>query len=256
MSDSKPSSPKPTSQEKAINEYLEALLLEVPDEELPQPPAAPSAQAAAETPQPEDALPHDEPVDTPPVIGLDQLVSQVPETITPAEISEAVSVETAIEATDEYDSDVPEWAQHRFQCLLFKVSGLSLAVPLVKLNSVIPWNENITQTPNQTEWYLGLIQHLQSQVKVIDTALLVMPENRRDKIDAEPGNRFSHILLVDDFRWGLACDSIGDVIWLEKDDVKWRKDKSSRAWLQGTSLEHLCAIMDTEVFAQMLTEKS
>ena len=82
-----------------------------------------------------------------------------------------------------------------------------------------------------------------------------MPENRRENIDAEIDNRMGHILLVDDFKWGLACDSIGDVIWLTKDEVKWRKNKSQRPWLSGTSLEHLCAIMDTEVFAKMLTEE-
>jgi len=127
-------------------------------------------------------------------------------------------------------------------------------VPLVKLNSVIPWDENITETPNQTDWYLGLVQHLQNQIKVIDTALLVMPENRRNSLEQNTSDRLSHILLVDDYKWGLACSSIGDVIWLNKDEVKWRKNKTSRAWLSGTSLEHLCAVMDTEVFAKMLTK--
>jgi len=125
-------------------------------------------------------------------------------------------------------------------------------VPLVKLKSVIAWDEDITQTPNQTQWYLGLVKHLEYQVKVIDTALLVMPENYRKKIETDRGERLSHILLVDDYKWGLACDSIGEVIWLKPEDVKWRKNKTTRAWLSGTSLEHLCAIMDTEVFAQML----
>ena len=150
---------------------------------------------------------------------------------------------------------MPEWAEQRFQCLLFKVSGLSLAVPLVKLNSVIAWDENITETPNQTDWYLGLIQHLQKQVKVIDTALLVLPENRRDALKQASADRLGHILLVDDYKWGLACDSIGDVVWLTKDEVKWRQNKQTRPWLAGTSLQHLCALMDTEVFANMLNNQ-
>ncbi len=247
----------PSAQEKAINDYLQALLEEVPEDEVEDEIKVPhKVQAAA--PEAVETRPHDEPVDAPPVVGLEQLVAQVPDIITEAEVVTETLVEQAVESAFEEpvkeETGVPEWAQSRFQCLLFNVSGLSLAVPLVKLNSVIPWNEDITHTPNQTEWYLGLIQHLQNQIKVIDTALLVMPENRRDKIEEDPNQRFSHILLVDNYRWGLACDSIGDVIWLEKDDVKWRKNKSSRAWLSGTSLEHLCAIMDTEVFAQMLNK--
>ncbi len=247
----------PSAQEKAINDYLEALLQEVPDDDSAEPTVSPQVSQQAAEPAAE-VLPHEEPEEAPPVVGLEQLVAQVPEVITEVETVTETQIEQVVEKAIEEpvieESGVPEWAQSRFQCLLFNVSGLSLAVPLVKLNSVIPWNEDITHTPNQTEWYLGLIQHLQNQIKVIDTALLVMPENRRHKIEEDPNQRFSHILLVDNYRWGLACDSIGDVIWLEKDDVKWRKDKSSRAWLSGTSLEHLCAIMDTEVFAQMLNK--
>jgi len=247
-----------------LHDYLEALLLEIPDDDV--------SSINPETPQVKlvktdiQSLPHEEPkVETPAVIGLENLVAQVPtipevETVTVTETVTETIVETEVvsepeAAIETVDSGVPDWAEERFQCLLFNVSGLSLAVPLVKLNSVISWNEDeITETPNQTSWYLGLIKHLEKQVKVIDTALLVMPENRRTNIGEPSVNRLGNILLVDDYKWGLACDSIGDVIWLSKEDVKWRKNKQTRAWLSGTSLEHLCAIMDTEVFAQMLTD--
>jgi len=260
---------KSSAQDQAIHEYLQSLLLEE---------VADDTELAAEAgPVPENVIPEkvqpqtsEKPVAEPEVksqvVGLEQLIAQVPDVITQTEVVSEAKVELAIETETEVDvqtqlepalevqSDIPDWAETRFQCLLFKVSGLSLAVPLVKLNSVIPWDDNITETPNQTDWYLGLVQHLKNQIKVIDTALLVMPENRRTSLENDTENRLSHILLVDDYKWGLACSSIGDVIWLSKDEVKWRKNKTSRAWLSGTSLEHLCAIMDTEVFAQMLTE--
>lgn len=252
-------------QDKAIHDYLESLLMEVSDE-LEASPINDQPKIKAIT-QNERSLPHEEPDEIKPtLIGLEKLVAEIPETLpfveTVVERITATTVEVVIEpeiviAPKKEDTGVPAWAEERFQCLLFKVSGLSLAVPLVKLNSVITWDKDaITETPNKTSWYLGLIQHLQKQVKVIDTALLVMPENRRDSIDMTSLNRLGNILLVDDYKWGLACDSIGDVIWLTKNDVKWRKNKETRAWLAGTSLEHLCAVMDTEVFAQMLTEKS
>ena len=204
---------------------------------------------------------------------LEEPAPAVAETVIETEAKEKVKIELATEVVQApsveietnalepqpqaqpQQSPVPEWAEQRFQCLLFKVSGLSLAVPLVKLNSVIAWDENITETPNQTDWYLGLIQHLQKQVKVIDTALLVLPENRRDALKQASADRLGHILLVDDYKWGLACDSIGDVVWLTKDEVKWRQNKQTRPWLAGTSLQHLCALMDTEVFANMLNNQ-
>jgi len=256
-------------QDKAIHDYLESLLLEVSDEIEESPinpdPVAPTPIQAVpkvnvETAD-EQVLPHEEPEVKPPVIGLENLVAEV-ETIAKTEVTTETVVEEVTEvieqaAEEPVESEIPAWAEERFQCLLFNVSGLSLAVPLVKLNSVITWDDDaITKTPNQTSWYLGLIQHLQKQIKVIDTALLVMPENRLKSIDTASLNRLNNILLVDDYKWGLACDSIGDVIWLTKDDVKWRKNKETRAWLSGTSLEHLCAIMDTEVFAKMLNETS
>lgn len=132
---------------------------------------------------------------------------------------------------------------------------LDLAVPLIKLKSVMPWTDSIVETPNQTEWYLGLVQNHGTNVKVIDTALMVLPENRRTSLSDNHEEEFSHILLVNDGQWGLACESIGDVVWLSADKVKWRKSKQKRPWLAGTALDYLCALMDTDAFAQMLNEK-
>ncbi|RDH81145.1 MAG: hypothetical protein DIZ80_13595 [endosymbiont of Galathealinum brachiosum] len=258
-------SKKNTEQDQAIHEYLQSLLSEVAEDEESFAEAEAAKVELTPVIKAEVSRPHEEPEKSPSVVGLDQLVAEVPDVLTQTvaeiktdvqpEIKTETEVELQLEPEEEVpESGVPEWAESRFQCLLFNVSGLKMAVPLVKLNSVIPWDENITETPNQTDWYLGLVQHLQNQVKVIDTALLVMPENRHKVLENNSENRLGHILLVDDYKWGLACTSIGDVIWLDKDEVKWRKNKSTRAWLSGTSLEHLCAIMDTEVFAKMLTK--
>lgn len=267
-------------QEQAIHDYLESLLMEVGDEleQAPLNPQSAGPEPAVPLPMQEFAQP------SPSVIGLENLVEQIPEEWPEESLEEPVPATTEVVIETEFKAEpvteaqakpavieakapesqpqpqpqlspVPEWAEQRFQCLLFRVSGLSLAVPLVKLNSVIAWDENITETPNQTDWYLGLIQYLQKQVKVIDTALLVLPENRRDTVDLASADRLGHILLVDDYKWGLACDSIGDVVWLTKDEVKWRQNKQTRPWLAGTSLQHLCAIMDTDVFANMLNNQ-
>ena len=254
-----------SNQQKAIHDYLQALLQDVADDEIVEHPQFDEAEPVMETK----------------ALGLEKLVAEIPEVIVETEtvteikakvivaevieepvaeikVEEKQSIEEQIDVEKivQSESGIPDWAEQSFQCLLFKVSGLNLAVPLVKLNSVIPWSEKLVETPNQTDWYLGLVNHLGSNVKVIDTALMVLPENRHSNIESDPADRFSHILLVDNGRWGLACDTIGDVVWLNADEVKWRKDKSKRAWLAGTALEHLCAVMDTEVFADMLNEKT
>jgi purine-binding chemotaxis protein CheW len=232
-------SPVPDKAQQAIADYLNALL------------------------QDEPVAPVSKPMHVPPpakLLGLEQLIAEVDAPVVKAVAQEVVAppvIETEVTAspltrTVISGSGVPDWAAAPFQCLLFKVSGLTLAVPLVKLNSVMPWPDNITQTPNRTPWYLGLVQSHESNVKVIDTAMMVLPENRRRSIDLDPSHRFSHILLVDNYSWGLACDAIGEVVWLDQHKVKWRTDKTQRPWLAGTVLEQLCAIMDTEVFAQMM----
>lgn len=235
--------------QQAIADYLEALLQDRPETSTHKEPAVAEKplkvvgleQLMAEVRVAETA-PVPEVVVAPPVVAEQVVAMPVVKTPAPPEVA-AVRVEV---------SPVPDWAAQPFQCLLFKVSGLTLAVPLVKLNSVMPWTDNITQTPNKTSWYLGLVQSHGVNVKVIDTALMVLPENRRASIDLDPSHRFSHILLVDNYAWGLACDAIGEVIWLDQHKVKWRKNKSQRPWLAGTVLEQLCAIMDTEVFAGMM----
>ncbi|MDH5424941.1 MAG: chemotaxis protein CheW [Gammaproteobacteria bacterium] len=198
-------------------------------------------------------------------------VSELPETVVEVEAEVDVVVEEETEVVDvvvaQAQEEVtktqpakeipatPDWAESNFQCLLFKVGGLSLAVPLVKLNGVIPWPEKVVETPNQTDWYLGVLMNHGKKVEVIDTAVMVLPAEHRAQMPAEPADRFSHILLVDNQRWGLACDSIGEVIWLNKNEVKWRSNKTKRPWLLGTVIDHMCAVMDTEAFADMLAKQ-
>ena len=243
-----------SKQKQAIDEYLQALLLDVGNEPVAIDEAVQGIQTKT--------------------VGLEELVAQVPDTIieTVEELAVEIKQEQAVEEQQAEleapltvvetetsvvsEKTIPDWAEQAFQCLLFNVSGLMLAVPLVKLNSVMPWSEKLVATPNQTDWYLGLVNHHGTNVKVIDTALMVLPENRHADLSADPKDRFSHVLLVNDSTWGLACDSIGDVIWLDSDKVKWRSNKTKRPWLAGTSREHLCALMDTEVFAEMVTQKT
>jgi len=250
-------SPAPDKAQQAMADYLNALLLESHATPVVQKPVLEEKpvtlrkleQLMAEV----DAAPVVQ-VPVAPSILMTQVVTET--SVIPPRIRTVVpapAVQTSVVPTSTVPAPaIPDWAAAPFQCLLFKVSGLTLAVPLVKLNSVMPWTDKITQTPSKTRWYLGLVQSHEANVKVIDTALMVLPENRRNSIDLAPSHRFSHILLVDNYNWGLACDAIGDVIWLDKHKVKWRTDKTRRPWLAGTVLEQLCAIIDTEVFAQMM----
>jgi purine-binding chemotaxis protein CheW len=86
---------------------------------------------------------------------------------------------------------------------------------------------------------------------------MVLPENKLLKIAGEnPRKRVKHIVLIDDYKWGLACDEINEVITLQPEDVRWRTSKTSRDWLAGTVIEHMCALMNSQGFSAMLAKGS
>ena len=164
-------------------------------------------------------------------------------------------VATAVESpvTVDTDSLKPQWASESFQILLFEVAGIKLAVPLIELCGVIEWTDSVTEMPGHADFYMGILQHLGHKVAVIDTARMILPENKLSQLAGDdPRERVNHIVLIDDYRWGLACDSIGEVITLSPDEVKWRTSKTTRGWLAGTVIEHMCALLNSEGFASML----
>lgn len=245
--------------QQAMWDYLDALLREIPKTE-PEAAAEPEAVVAAAAPEIQDwdpaALDQE-------AAALEAPAGQAVTALAPAEqiapttpsrTESAVELEAegvkVLAAESRRPPAVPEWAQDGFQALLFQVSGLTLAVPLVKLHSVIPWPESdLAGMPHRPDWCLGLLRHREQTLTVVDTATLVIPADKR------AGRELSapqHILVVGDGRWGLACTRLGDVVRLGPQEVKWRTAGGRRPWLAGTVLGHLCALMDTEAFAQML----
>jgi purine-binding chemotaxis protein CheW len=170
------------------------------------------------------------------------------------ETAQEIKVETTSEVNEQTTAPiVPEWANEPFQILLFEVAGLKLAVPLIELCGVIEWNDSVTEMPGHADFYMGILQHLDYKIAVIDTAKMVLPANKLTQLVGEnPRERVNHIVLIEDYRWGLACDKIGEVITLEPDEVRWRTSKTSRDWLAGTVIEHMCALLNSEGFSNML----
>lgn len=184
-------------------------------------------------------------------------------------VEENVTVESRVETKVEIDTKVasdkveqlaaivPEWANEPFQVLLFTVAGLKLAVPLIELSGVIKWTDSVTEMPGHADFYMGILQHLDNKVAVIDTARMVLPTNKLAEFAGDnPRDRVNHIVLIDEYRWGLACDNIGEVITLQPDEVRWRTSKTSRGWLAGTVIEHMCALLNSDGFSSMLENGS
>jgi purine-binding chemotaxis protein CheW len=96
------------------------------------------------------------------------------------------------------------------------------------------------------------MNYRERSVPVIDTAQLVLPEDRLQRLVGEPQDRITRIVFIDEGRWGLACDQVDEVISLTQEQVRWRTSRTMRRWLAGTVIDHMCAIIDPPAFAEML----
>lgn len=144
----------------------------------------------------------------------------------------------------------PEWAAGPFECLIFRVAGLQLAVPLVLLGAIHRIEDRIKPIPGRPPWYLGMLPDRGVNLKVVDTAQWIMPERAPD--NAHEQYRF--VIRLDDSEWALACDAVAESFTLAPDQVRWRTSRSRRPWLAGTVVQRMCALIDVSTMARLLAQ--
>ena len=274
----KPSKPQATTTEvvadelapqRAVQEYLNALLQEattqakVEDAQVTTPTVtvAPSVEALVQVPEPVAPPVEPQPLVEPPVKVASPKVDVAPPQVKPAEpqVSQAEPAlvpKTADEPSQEsqvWTDGRPPWAQERFECLLFKVAGLTLAVPLVELGGVLVMEDEMRPLFGQPDWFLGLLpSKTAGTVKTVNTARWVMQEKCPDNLD----DSFKYVIRMEGSDWGMACHSVEDAITLEPHQVRWRSDRGRRPWLAGTVIEHMCAIMDISALLALLQQSN
>ncbi|WP_419709044.1 chemotaxis protein CheW [Pseudomonas sp. NFX224] len=143
----------------------------------------------------------------------------------------------------------PSWAAEPFECLLFDVAGLTLAVPLVCLGSIYSLaGHELTPLFGQPEWFLGILPSQAGNLKVLDTARWVMPDRYRD--DFQQG--LQYVISVQGYEWGLAVHQVSRSLRLDPNEIKWRSHRGQRPWLAGTVIEHMCALLDVSSLAELI----
>jgi purine-binding chemotaxis protein CheW len=143
----------------------------------------------------------------------------------------------------------PVWAAEPFECLLFDVAGLTLAVPLVCLGSIYSLaGHELTPLFGQPEWFLGILPSQAGNLKVLDTARWVMPDRYRD--DFRQG--LQYVISVQGYEWGLAVHQVSRSLRLDPNEIKWRSHRGQRPWLAGTVIEHMCALLDVSALAELI----
>lgn len=142
------------------------------------------------------------------------------------------------------------WKEQPFEALLFNVGGLTLAVPLVSLGTIHALDGPITPLFGQPDWFLGLLPTQKGNLKVLDTARWIMPERYHPALR----DNLRFVISVQGYEWGMAVHGVSESIRLEPAQVKWRSEQGKRPWLAGTVIEHMCALLDVEALAELITD--
>jgi purine-binding chemotaxis protein CheW len=222
--------------QQAVQEYLDALLQEATAISDP-------LAAVTQTQHADETVVPSTPSEIPDR-GLDSVVQVAQESLQQKDLE----VDPGRETTP-WINGRPPWAQERFDCLLFKVAGLMLAVPLVELGGVLTIEAELKPLFGQPDWFLGLLpSKAEGTVRVVDTARWVMPE----RYSESSRENLKYVILMEKSEWGIACHGVAKAITLEPNQVSWRTNRGLRPWLAGTVIEHMCALMDVSALVKLL----
>ncbi|MCP2066178.1 UNVERIFIED_ORG: purine-binding chemotaxis protein CheW [Pseudomonas reinekei] len=183
----------------------------------------------------------------PPPVEAPPVAVEVPQTLVPPVVEVHLPPSNTPPPVD--TEGRPSWAAEPFECLLFDVAGLTLAVPLVCLGSIYSLaGHELTPLFGQPEWFLGILPSQAGNLKVLDTARWVMPDRYRD--DFKQG--LQYVISVQGYEWGLAVHQVSRSLRLDPNEIKWRSHRGQRPWLAGTVIEHMCALLDVASLAELI----
>ncbi|MGY4638717.1 CheW domain-containing protein [Pseudomonas sp. TE24901] len=234
----------------ALESYLDALLQDATAEELPEPILVlePAVEPDSTLDEFQLAVLEEQARDAQ-VVVAPVVVPIVPVVVAPVAPVVEVHLPPSITPPPVTGDDRPSWAAEPFECLLFDVAGLTLAVPLVCLGSIYSLEgQELTPLFGQPEWFLGILPSQAGNLKVLDTARWVMPDRYRD--DFRQG--LQYVISVQGYEWGLAVHQVSRSLRLDPNEIKWRSHRGQRPWLAGTVIEHMCALLDVAELAELI----
>lgn len=237
----------------ALESYLDALLQDATAEELQEPILVlePAVEPESTLDEFQLAVLEEQARDAQVALVAPVVVPIAPVVVAPVVVEPVVEVHLppSITPPPVTGDDRPSWAAEPFECLLFDVAGLTLAVPLVCLGSIYSLEgQELTPLFGQPEWFLGILPSQAGNLKVLDTARWVMPDRYRD--DFRQG--LQYVISVQGYEWGLAVHQVSRSLRLDPNEIKWRSHRGQRPWLAGTVIEHMCALLDVAELAELI----
>jgi chemotaxis signal transduction protein len=129
-------------------------------------------------------------------------------------------------------------SQFPIQCLMFRVGLNLLSMPLVKMNGVLQWTDELTRLPQSPDWVLGILKHRDTNLRVLDSSKLL-------GISATKGIKPNHILILSDNMSAITCDNLEDVVTLEYNDIQWQPE-TGNPLMYGIIRETLSYLLSPE----------
>ncbi len=260
--------PRPTTQQNHVDgvlqDYLDQLLITATTPAVASPESAPARQhEVMETTVRQETVTAIRPAAVVVPVALKTAlkipdIPVAPDVVVPDVIAQDVDVPDVVVAVEpesevvEEAAPVLDWRSSQgIECLIFKVAGLKLAIPLPLLGGVYPVTDKVTPLFGQAAWSLGIWQGDDSKLTIIDSAQLIMPE--RGVQLREAGYQF--FIQLDRSPWALACQEICDTVTLVYDSIKWRGEGSKRPWLAGTVIAEMCALLDVPGIMLLLEQQ-
>lgn len=124
------------------------------------------------------------------------------------------------------------------QCLMFRVAGILLSVPLIRMKSVLPWVGNLTLLPQSPAWMLGVFKYQDHNVRVVDSSQIL-------HIKPAPVCVPGHVLVLGNEELAITCDKLENVVTLEYSDIQWNQ-RQNDAMIFGTIRHSLANLLNPE----------
>ena len=126
-------------------------------------------------------------------------------------------------------------------------------MPLIELGGIHKVGKTNTLM-GKPDWFKGVQLRRDEKIKVVDTAMWVMPEKCNDSL--KNSLNYQYIIMLKDSSWGLMAENLVDTVILSQDEVKWLGQNTKRPWLAGLVKEKMCALLDVRALIQLLDDGS
>ncbi len=154
---------------------------------------------------------------------------------------------TQTEETAAPPENIPDSQNTVLKILLCDIGGMKVAIEVEALDNIIRWpSEGLSYIPGRQSWEVALLNDKGQNTNIIDIRALL---NTPDK--SSPFNA-NYILLADDRRTGIACNSIEQIINKNSSEIRWRQDINQRPWFTGVVSETMHSILNISAIIEAL----